>query len=454
MTGLTTEECKRLCIDDSECVGFSYVPVGGGRCYQKGQLLYGYRSPAVSTEMYIKVSSSDFSLLDSTISREIRLNCSRSDSSNFNTPKKRSVINSPLGLAVAFGLVEIVCITLGWWCMFRAHNDSFYFDHQGYSTIPMGFKKFSFTELKKATNKFTIKLRKGSFGSICKGLLVDEKVVPVKRLGGVSQSEEQFWAEVSMIGRFNHINWARMYVFCAEGQQILLVYEFVENGSLDKQLFTESESLGWKEMFTVAVGTAKGLAYLHEECLEWILHCDVKPQNILLDGKFSPNISDFGLVKLLNRERVFSSSKVHGTRGYVAPKWVINLPIKANADVYSFGIVLLEIVIDRDASDQSRNLVQCVSEKMEEGKLLEDVVVTKLNGIVNMEEVETMVRTALFCLQQDPGLRASMRQVIEMLSGWTRNVEGVSNGAEAPPATQFLLINDACTNSLRAPFFN
>ncbi|XP_057855722.1 putative receptor protein kinase ZmPK1 [Cryptomeria japonica] len=367
--------------------------------------------------MYIKVSRNDFSLLNSPVTSEIGLRCSRSDSSDFRTPKKRSVIKYPLGFAAAVGLVEIVCILLGWLYMFRVHKTSFDFDSQGYSAIPLGFKKFSFAELKKATNNFTIKLRKGAFGSVYKGVLADEKVVAVKRLEGVSQSEEQFWAEVSMIGRVHHMNLVRMYGFCAEGHHRLLVYEFVENGSLDKHLFTGSEPLGWKERFAVAVGTAKGLAYLHEECLEWILHCDVKPQNILLDGKFSPKLSDFGLVKLVDRESAFSFSKVRGTRGYVAPEWVINLPITAKADVYSFGIVLFEIVIGRDTSDQSRNLVQWVSKKMEEGKLLEDVVDAKLNGIVDMEELETVVRTALFCVDQDPSSRPSMSQIVEMLSG-------------------------------------
>lgn len=418
--GLSLEECKRYCMNDSECQGFSYVPNGSGRCYPKNQLLNGYRSAGVANDMYIKVSINDSSLVNSTATSEIRPNCSSfgalvTESSNFQARKKRSVIKYPLGFAVAFGVMEIVCITLGWWYMFREHDDSFDFDRQGYSAIPMGFKKFSFAELKKATNNFSIKLGEGGFGSVYKGILADEKVVAVKQLEGVSQSEDQFWAEVSIIGRVHHMNLVRMFGFCAEGHHRLLVYEYVENGSLDRHLFTEGESLGWKERFMIAMGTAKALAYLHEECLEWILHCDVKPQNILLDRNFSPKVSDFGLSKLVDRDRAFSFSKVRGTRGYVAPEWVLNLPITAKADVYSFGIVLLEIVSGRNASNQSENLAQWVSKKVEEGKLLE-VVDARLNGIIDTEEVEAVVRTALLCLEQDPGLRPSMSRVLEMLS--------------------------------------
>ncbi|XP_057855721.2 putative receptor protein kinase ZmPK1 [Cryptomeria japonica] len=420
-------------MNDSQCQGFSYVLDGRGRCYPKVQLLNGYRSAGVANDMYIKVSINDTSDLNSTTPNEVRLNCSKSvtlspESSNYKRSKKRSVIKYPFGFAVAFGVAEIVCITLGWLYMFREPNDSFDFV-QGYSAIPTGFKKFNFAELRKATNNFTIKLGEGGFGSVYKGVLADEKVVAVKQLDGVSQSEDQFWAEVSMIGRVHHMNLVRMFGFCAEGHHRLLVYEIVENGSLDKYLFSESESLGWKERFAIAVGTAKGLAYLHEECLEWILHCDVKPQNILLDEKFNPKVYDFGLAKLVDRDRAFSFSKIRGTRGYVAPEWVMNLPITAKADVYSFGIVLLEIVIGRSASNQSGNLVQWVSEKMEEGKLSEEVVDAKLNGIIDTEDVETVVRTALLCLEQNPSLRHSMSRVVELLSQKTRNVSDVTNTA-------------------------
>ncbi|GLJ13548.1 hypothetical protein SUGI_0214950 [Cryptomeria japonica] len=138
---------------------------------------------------------------------------------------------------------------------------------------------------------------KGGFGSVYKGRLRPEnKVVAVKRLEGVSQGEDEFWAEVSMICRVNHMNLVRMFGFCAEGKHRLLVYQYVENGSLDKFLFTHNSNssssssmvLDWKKRLQIAVGDAKGLAYLHEECLEWILHCNVKPQTFFWTTSLEP----------------------------------------------------------------------------------------------------------------------------------------------------------------------
>jgi len=245
----------------------------------------------------------------------------------------------------------------------------------------------------------------------------------VKQLEGVSQGHEQFWAEVSMIGKVHHMNLVRMVGFCAERNHRLLVYEYVENGSLDKYLFAESNDrvLGWKERFGIAVGTAKGLAYLHEECLEWILHCDIKPQNILLDMKFCPKVSDFGLAKLVDRDQAFSFSTIRGTRGYLAPEWAMNLPITAKVDVYSFGIVLLEIVTGRCSLSSLTlqnygHLVQWVSAMMKEGKAMEEVVDPKMHGDFDLEEVERVLKTALLCVQQEKDMRPSMSRVVEMLS--------------------------------------
>jgi serine/threonine protein kinase len=277
--------------------------------------------------------------------------------------------------------------------------------------------------LKKATDNFRIRLGEGGFGVVYKGVLPNGEIVAVKQLEGVSQGHDQFWAEVSMIGRVHHMNLVRMFGFCAERNHRLLVYEYVENGSLDKYLFTESHDrvLSWKERFGIAVGTGKGLAYLHEECLEWILHCDIKPQNILLDMKFGPKVSDFGLAKLVDRDQAFSFSSIRGTRGYLAPEWAMNLPITAKVDVYSFGIVLLEIVTGRSSLSSSTvqncgHLVQWVSSKIREGKGMEEVVDPKLQGNFDSEEVERVLKTALLCVEQEKDVRPSMSQAIEMLS--------------------------------------
>eukprot|EP00253_Pinus_taeda_P031451 PITA_31451 len=408
---------------------FAYQMDGTGTCFPKVLLVSGYRSPNQQNHMYIKVSSDDSSVYNSTIASPLPLNCSAlspsvsAETTKYEKHKRRSAnVKFPLGFAIAFGVAELVCVIFGWRYLSMAYRDPGY-DRLGYSAIPGGFKKFTFAELKKATDNFKIKLGEGGFGTVYKGVMTDGEVVAVKRLEGVSQGHDQFWAEVSMIGRVHHVNLVRMFGFCAERNHRLLVYEYVENGSLDKYLFTESDDrvLGWKERYGIAVGMGKGLAYLHEECLEWILHCDIKPQNILLDMKFCPKVSDFGLAKLVDRDQAFSFSTIRGTRGYLAPEWAMNLPITAKVDVYSFGIVLLEIVTGRSSLSSSTvqncgHLVQWVSAMMREGRGIQEAVDPKLHGNFDSEEVERVLKTALLCVEQDKDVRPSMSQAVEMLS--------------------------------------
>ena len=183
-----------------------------------------------------------------------------------------------------------------------------------------------------------------------KGVLNDNRIVAIKRLNESSnkQGEAELLAEVTTLGKLNHMNLIEMWGYCAEGKHRLLVYEFMDNGSLAMNL--NSSTLNWDRRFEIALGTAKGLAYLHEECLEWVLHCDVKPHNILLDSNYRPKVGDFGLSKLLDRDggRDLEFTRARGTRGYMAPEWYfVNLPITSKVDVYSYGVVMLEMVTGR-----------------------------------------------------------------------------------------------------------
>ncbi|KAJ6992914.1 receptor protein kinase ZmPK1 [Populus alba x Populus x berolinensis] len=188
------------------------------------------------------------------------------------------------------------------------------------SCVSNRFRRFTYAELKKATNNFKEELGRGGSGTVYMGILTDERVVAVKILENMYRGEDVFWAEVSTIGKINHMNLVRMWGFCSEGKHRLLVYEHMENQSLDKHLFSP-KFLEWKDRFEVALGTAKGLAYLHQERLEWIIHCDVKPGNILLDSEFEPKIADFGLAKLSQRGSNSSDfSRIRGTKGYMAPE--------------------------------------------------------------------------------------------------------------------------------------
>ena len=143
------------------------------------------------------------------------------------------------------------------------------------------------------------------------------------------------------------MNLIKIWGYCAEGKHRLLVYEYIEHGSLAQNL--NSKTLDLKKRFEIAIGITKGLAYLHEECLESVLHCDVRPQNILLDSSYKPKVTDFGLSKLLNRGRFDNSRflRIRETRGYMAPEWIFNLAITSKVDVYSYGIVMLEMITGR-----------------------------------------------------------------------------------------------------------
>lgn len=164
--------------------------------------------------------------------------------------------------------------------------------------------RFTSLQLRIATNNFTNLLGSGGFGAVYKGIFSNGDIVAVKLLNGNSDKriEQQFKAEVSIIGGVHHFNLVRLYGFCFEKHLRALVYEYMENGSLDKYLFCENNILGFEKLHEIAIGTARGIAYLHEECQQQIIHYDIKPGNILLDANFFPKVVDFGLAKLCNRE--------------------------------------------------------------------------------------------------------------------------------------------------------
>ncbi|XP_022145770.1 putative receptor protein kinase ZmPK1 [Momordica charantia] len=322
---------------------------------------------------------------------------------------------------------ELVFVGFGWWFVFRKRVRE-ELVNMGYIVLAMGFKRFSYAELKRATKNFKQEIGNGGFGTVFKGELDDGRVVAVKRLEGIIQGEAEFWAEVSIIGKINHRNLVKLWGFCAEKQHKMLVYEYVKSGSLDKLLFSDSaEGLGLEQRYEIAIGTAKGLSYLHEECLEWVLHCDVKPQNILLDEALEPKVADFGMSKLFREINETGFSKVRGTRGYLAPEWMMNLKVDAKVDVYSYGIVVLELVSGKNASNfrsstivednGCTDLVKWIIKSVEKGEV-EKVVDPRLNveeGDQN-KKIEILLKVALQCVREDRNTRPAMSKVVELLA--------------------------------------
>lgn len=290
------------------------------------------------------------------------------------------------------------------------------------------------------TSNYSAPLGSGGFGRVYKGQFPNDVKIAVKVLKRNSdrQAEEQFMAEVGTIGRTYHINLVRLYGFCYDQYMGALVFEYMENGSLDKYLFGKNQEIDWGKLHDVAIGTAKGLACLHEECQQRIIHYDIKPANILLDENFSPKVGDFGLAKLCNRDNTHMSlTGYRGTPGYSAPEFLTNnYPITHKCDVYSFGMVLFEIVGRKRNAGVTNSgnpdwFPQHVWENYEKGKLEE---FTRTYGIEenDKEKAVRMCEVALWCVQDSPDDRPPMSAVVRMLEG----------GVEImPPPKPFIYLN-------------
>ncbi|KAJ7947201.1 putative Kinase [Quillaja saponaria] len=332
---------------------------------------------------------------------------------------------------VAGAVVSAVCITviiigILWWKGSIRSSKYWEQDRRGLD-LPTGF--FTFRQIKAATNNFNAvnKIGEGGFGSVYKGILSDGTIIAVKQLSSSSkQGDREFVNEIGMISGLKHPNLVRLYGCCIEGNQLLLVYEYMENNSLARPLFGSEGSqlkLDWPMRQKICLGIAKGLAFLHEESTLKIVHRDIKTTNVLLDRDLNPKISDFGLAKLDEEENTHISTRVAGTIGYMAPEYALRGCLTYKADVYSFGVVALEIVSGKNNIKYrpDENFV-CLLDRaifiQQKGNLME-LVDPKLESSFNKEEVVRMIKVALLCTNTSPALRPIMSSVVSMLEGQT-----------------------------------
>ncbi|XP_037434694.1 G-type lectin S-receptor-like serine/threonine-protein kinase At5g35370 [Triticum dicoccoides] len=473
-TGVNRTACRALCTANCTCLGYFHDNSSitcyliGGR--QLGSLHWSTRAaPALG---YIK-----------TISSATRAGKNKRDSSS----ASRSL---PIVLpsVAAFLLIVVVAWYSLWWRRKRKSGKKGKAKNSSAKNVNLGLQnprsrdasydedpddddivipgmptRFSYEEIGPMTAGFGTKVGSGGFGSVYKGELpAGEGLVAVKRLEAVGmQAKREFCTEIAVIGNIRHVNLVRLRGFCAEGSRRLLVYEYMNRGSLDRSLFgaTGAPVLEWGERMEVALGAARGLAYLHTGCDQKIVHCDVKPENILLADGGQVKVSDFGLAKLMSPEHSAIFTTMRGTRGYLAPEWLSNAPISDRADVYSFGMVLLELVHgrkNRGEQEQANNAGAAVGgsgdhsafpspsghsstmtsstmsggtsggdddyfpmvalELYEQGRYL-DLVDRRLEGRVSEAEVARAVRLALCCLHEEPAQRPSMAAVVRVLEG-------------------------------------
>ncbi|XP_043700286.1 probable LRR receptor-like serine/threonine-protein kinase At1g53440 [Telopea speciosissima] len=286
---------------------------------------------------------------------------------------------------------------------------------------------FSLRQIKAATGNFDAanKIGEGGFGPVYKGTLSDGKVVAVKQLSSKSkQGNREFLNEIGMISALQHPNLVKLYGCCIEGNQLLLIYEYMENNSLARALFGREDqrmNLNWPTRHNICLGIAQGLAYLHEESRLKIVHRDIKATNVLLDKDLNAKISDFGLAKLDEEENTHISTRIAGTIGYMAPEYAMRGYLTDKADVYSFGVVALEIASGMSNTNYRPKedfiyLLDWAYVLQEQGNLLE-LVDPILGSNYSKEEALRMLNLALLCANPSPSLRPIMSEAVSMLEG-------------------------------------
>ncbi|KAK7302754.1 hypothetical protein RJT34_13650 [Clitoria ternatea] len=286
-------------------------------------------------------------------------------------------------------------------------------------------RNFSDKELRLATDNYNSsnKIGRGGFGTVYQGTLRDGRRVAVKTLSvGSRQGVREFLAEIKTLSNVKHSNLVELIGFCIQGPSRTLVYEYVENGNLDSALLGRRNTnikLDWRKRSAICIGTAKGLAYLHEELAPHIVHRDIKASNVLLDKDFNPKIGDFGLAKLFPDDITHISTRIAGTTGYLAPEYALHGQLTKKADTYSFGVLVLEIISGNSSSRTNREeshkfLLEWAWQLHEEGKLLE-LVDPDMEEFPEKEVIRYM-KVAFFCTQSAASRRPLMTQVVDMLS--------------------------------------
>lgn len=406
--GTTLDRCRQACLQNCSCsiVVFMYENDANGNCYVPAQILsireeHGVNNSSFKSATFAKVLSPD-------------------RASSPPPPRHRKNLIAIIAGPTAAGITIIFVILVSLVMLRKNELDD---EEDDMKQVPGMLICFSFEDLKVATENFKEALGSGGFGSVFKGVLPDGTRIAVKRLDKMSQGKREFLAEVETIGSLHHFNLVKLIGFCAEKSSRLLVYEYMLNGSLDNWIFSrdQAHSLDWQTRKKIILDIAKGLAYLHEDCRQTIIHLDIKPHNILLDECFNAKISDFGLSTLIDRNESQVLTTLRGTPGYLAPEWR-ELKVTVKVDVYSFGIVLLEILskrrnVDRLRSESSFHLLQLLQMKAQEDRLIEIVEDLDEDMAKNSEEVVKMIRIGAWCLQNDYTRRPPMSMVVKVLEG-------------------------------------
>ncbi|CAJ2659544.1 unnamed protein product [Trifolium pratense] len=342
-----------------------------------------------------------------------------------------------VGIVVAAAIIIILLIGILWWkgCFGKKNTLA-----RELESLDLQTGLYTLRQIKAATNNFDIsnKIGEGGFGPVYKGCLSNGTLIAVKQLSSKSrQGNREFLNEIGMISALQHPYLVKLYGCCVEGDQLLLIYEYLENNSLARALFGPEEEqikLDWLIRQKICVGIASGLAFLHEESRLKVVHRDIKATNVLLDKDLNPKISDFGLAKLDEEDNTHISTKIAGTYGYMAPEYAMHGYLTDKADVYSFGIVALEIISGRSNTlyrtrEEAFYLLDWAHSLKESGDLME-LVDRRLGSNFNTKEALVMINVALLCTNVTSNIRPSMSSVVSMLEGKTVVPEFVPESSE------------------------
>ncbi|MBA0762916.1 hypothetical protein Gotri_012461 [Gossypium trilobum] len=407
----SVNDCKAYCLQDCLCIVAVYNENG---CWKKSlPLPYGRQDTQVTSISFLKVTKDEIA-----------------HKTPPTMPDKKGNQNSLIILiSVLLGSsVFVNFLLVGILCMgsFFLYQKKISRNQRNKTIIQSSLRYFNYEEMEEATKGFKEELGRGSFGIVYKGVIDTDSQyqteVAVKKLDRVVQdTDKEFRTEVSVIAQTHHRNLVKLLGYCDESQHRMLVYEYLSNGTLASFLFGDIKP-SWNQRTQIAVGIARGLCYLHEECSPQVIHCDIKPQNILLDDYYEARISDFGLSKLLGTDQSFTNTNIRGTKGYVAPEWFKTVPVSVKVDVYSFGVLLLEIICCRrnvamDVGEVERAiLTDWAWDSFLEGAV-DALVDTDAEALSDKMKLERFVMVALWCIQEDISLRPTMKKVLLMLEG-------------------------------------
>ncbi|CAL0330119.1 unnamed protein product [Lupinus luteus] len=414
-------------------INVTVAPIGVSRSVRP---TLTYQNPAigdyVSSDMYVGFSASKtnwieaqrilaWSFSDTGTAREI-------NTTNFPVFEPESTTSSLPGGAIAgisIGCVVFVAVcVLGfylWWRNKKAKDEDEIEDWE----LEYWPHRFSYEELSVATSDFCKErlLGSGGFGKVYKGTLSNKTQVAVKCVNHDSkQGLREFMAEISSMGRLQHKNLVQMRGWCRKGNQLMLVYDYMPNGSLNKWVFDKPEKvLGWEQRRRILVDVAEGLNYLHRGWDQVVIHRDIKSSNILLDSDMRGRVGDFGLAKLYQQGEVPHTTRVVGTLGYLAPELATTAVPTSASDVYSFGVVLLEVVCGRRpiealVVEEEVVLIDWVRELYGKECLVE-AVDERMKGEYDVRDIEMILKLGLACCHPDPHRRPTMKEVIALLLG-------------------------------------